>query len=154
MKNLHLKNLLNLKVILDQFIKKQTDIFSRVGIAFAYTIFGNNFIPYFWAMYFIQNFNFNLNMVKNTDERLPVLETKVDYLIDLIKSGFAKIDNEITNLKQTDVANEKQINELKGEYSLTKSDVTRMNAVVWVVVSAVVVLIIGAFWGKLTGTHP
>ena len=93
-------------------------------------------------------------MVKNTDERLPVLETKVDYLIDLIKSGFAKIDNEITNLKQTDAANEKQINELKGEYSLTKSDVTRMNAVVWVVVSAVVVLIIGAFWGKLTGTHP
>ena len=57
-------------------------------------------------------------------------------------------------MKQTDVANEKQINELKGEYSLTKSDVTRMNAVVWVVVSAVVVLIIGAFWGKLTGTHP
>ena len=54
MKNLHLKNLLNLKVILDQFIKKQTDIFSRVGIAFAYTIFGNNFIPYFWAMYFTE----------------------------------------------------------------------------------------------------
>ena len=36
-------------------------------------------------------------MAKNDDERLPVLETKVDYLIDLIKSGFAKIDNEITN---------------------------------------------------------
>jgi hypothetical protein len=102
----------------------------------------------------MQNLNFENIMAKNDNERLPVLETKVDYIIGLIKDGFAKIDNEITNLKEKDTANEKQINDLKSEYGLTKSDVSRMGGVVAFVLFAVISLVVSTFWGKLTGIQP
>ena len=93
-------------------------------------------------------------MAARDNERLPILETKVDYAIDLIKQGFAKFDNEITVLKAENTNVKKDFVNLNNNYILTKNDVSNINRLVVFVAFTVLGLVLTTFWGKLTGTHP